>query len=66
MTYQIKTPILATSANALLGVIAGVQTKTMDIDQAKTITAAAAKIPQHVSIDLKARLAAPALAEIEK
>ena len=65
MIYQIKTPILSASANALLSVINGVTAKTMEIDAAKTITSAASKIPEHVKIDLKARLAAPRLQEIE-
>ncbi len=65
MTHQIKTPVLAASAEALLDVINSVRSKDIDIEQAKAITAAARGIPHHVSADLKARLAAPQLAKIE-
>lgn len=66
MSYEIATPILKTSAQALLNVITGVQANNMEIAQAKAITTAASKIPQHVSMDLKVRMSAPRLAEIEQ
>jgi len=65
MTHQIKTPILNTSARALLNVLTGVQSKTMDLAEASILTSAAGKIPHHVTADLKVRLAAPRLLEIE-
>ena len=66
MTYQIKTPMLAASANALMNVINGVQQQTMSVDDARTITTACGKVPAHISTDIKARLAMPKLAEIER
>ncbi len=66
MTYQVKTPALAASTNALLAVLGGIQNKTMEMADAKALTAAAGKMPAQITADIKARMAAPKLAEIER
>lgn len=63
--YQITTPALKTSSDALLNVISGLQDGTMDRDDAKALTRAASAMPAQVSADLKTRLAAPRLAKID-
>ena len=63
--FTIQTPDLKTAADALKGVLTGVENKTIEISHAKAIASAANGLRSTVSTDLKVRLAAPKLAKIE-
>jgi len=65
MAYEIRTPILATVADKLMGVMNGVETDEIETGKANAMIRAGAGIRSVVETDLKVRLAAPKLIKSE-
>jgi len=65
MSYEIKTPLLQTTALKLLGAMSAVEAKTMTIDQGHFIVRACNGVRGAIETDLKVSLAQPKLAKLE-
>lgn len=64
--FEIKTPDLAHARDALKDVLSSVKKQEMDNKTANTIVSAANGLRSAVAADLRVRLAAPRLAELEQ
>lgn len=65
MTYQIKTPLLKTVSTGLLGVFKAACTGEADVKQGQLAVSAGGQIRRSVETDLRLRLNAKRLEEIE-
>lgn len=65
MAYEIKTPLLKTTASEALGVIAAIKAGNIEKDDALNTIRACEHVQRAVGRDLQVRLAAPKLADIE-
>lgn len=66
MSYEVKTPLLLRSVSAALKVIDGVQDGSMDRKDGQVVLGGARVLQAAVREDVRARLAAPKIAEYER